>query len=72
MRSGKLRALGVTSTKRLSELPDVPAIADTLSGYELLGWAGFTVQAKTPREVVDMLHKAAVAALKRPDVAKRL
>jgi tripartite-type tricarboxylate transporter receptor subunit TctC len=72
MRSGKLRALGVTSAKRLSELPDVPAIADTLPGYELLGWAGFMVQAKTPREVVDMLHKAAVAALKRPDVAKRL
>jgi tripartite-type tricarboxylate transporter receptor subunit TctC len=72
MRSGKLRALGVTSAKRLSELPDVPAIADTLPGYELLGWAGFMVPAKVPKEAVDMLHKAAVAALKRPDVAKRL
>jgi tripartite-type tricarboxylate transporter receptor subunit TctC len=72
IRSGKLRALGVTSAGRLSELPDVPAIADTLPGYELLGWAGFMVPAKAPKEVVDTLHKAAVAALKRPDVAKRL
>ena len=72
IRSSKLRALGVTAARRLSELPDVPAIADTLPGYELLGWAGFMVPAKAPKEVVDTLHKAAVAALKRPDVAKRL
>jgi tripartite-type tricarboxylate transporter receptor subunit TctC len=71
-RGGKLRALGVTSAKRLSELPDVPPIADTLPGYELLGWAGLMVQVKAPKDVVDTLHNAAVTALKRPDVAKRL
>ena len=71
-RSGKLRPLGVTAAKRLSELPDVPPVADTLPGFELLGWAGFMLPAKAPREVVDALHKAAVAALKRPDVSKRL
>src|SRR2546423_1452794 len=72
IRSGKLRPLGVTSLKRLKELPDVPPIADTLAGYELLGWAGLMVPAKTPKEISDALYKAAVAALNRPEVTKRL
>jgi len=72
IRSGKLRALGVTSPKRLPELPTIPPIADTLPGYEVLAWAGLMVPVKTPRELVDAIHKAAVAALARPDVSKRL
>jgi tripartite-type tricarboxylate transporter receptor subunit TctC len=71
-RSGKLRPLGVTAVKRLSELPNVPPIADTLPGYELLGWAGLMLPIKAPQETVDAVYKAAVAALKRPDVSKRL
>lgn len=72
IRSGKLRALGVTAAKRVPELPDVPAIADTLPGYEVMSWAGLMVQAKTPKEIGEALYKAALAALGRPEVSKRL
>jgi tripartite-type tricarboxylate transporter receptor subunit TctC len=72
IRSGKLRPLGVTAPKRLAELPDVPAIAETLPGYEVLAWAGLMVPARTSRAIVDSLHKAAVSVLHNPDVAKRL
>ena len=71
IRSGRLRALGVTSAKRAPELPNVPAIADTLPGYEVLSWAGVMVPAKTPKEVGAALHKAALAALGRAEVRKR-
>ena len=72
IRSGKLRALGVTAPKRVRELPEVPPIADTLPGYEVLSWAGLMLPVKTPRELVQGVQKAAFAALARPDVAKRL
>ena len=71
IRSGKLRALGVTASKRLAELPDVPLVADTLPGYEVMAWTGLMVPARTPREVIEAVHKAAVAALGKPEVARR-
>jgi tripartite-type tricarboxylate transporter receptor subunit TctC len=71
IRNRKLRALGVTAPKRLAELPEVPAIAETLSGYEVMAWAGLMVPAKTPRAVVDHVNKAAVTALANPEVSKR-
>jgi tripartite-type tricarboxylate transporter receptor subunit TctC len=55
---GKLTALGVTSAKRMEALPDVPAIAETLPGYEGSGWAGVGGPRGTPAEVVDTLNKA--------------
>lgn len=72
IRSGKLRPLGVTAPKRLAELPDVPAIAETLSGYEMLAWAGLMVPARTSKGIIDSLHKAAVSVLNNPDTSKRL
>ena len=72
MRSGRLRALGVTAPKRLAGLPEVPPIAETLPGYEVMAWAGLMVPAKTPREMVEAVHKAAVAVLGRPEISKRL
>jgi len=71
MQSGKLRALGVTAPKRLADLPNVPAIAETLPGYEVMAWAGFMLPVKTPRPVAEALHKATVTALANPDVARR-
>ncbi|HEV7800022.1 MAG TPA: tripartite tricarboxylate transporter substrate binding protein [Burkholderiales bacterium] len=71
IRSARLRALGVTSVKRVAELPDVPTIADTLPGYEVLSWAGLMAPVKTPKDVSAAVHKAALAALNRPDVRKR-
>jgi tripartite-type tricarboxylate transporter receptor subunit TctC len=72
IRSGKLRPLGVSAPKRLAELPKVPAIAETLPGYEVMAWAGLMVPAKTPGTIVESVHKAAVSVLKNPDVTKRL
>jgi len=55
--TGKLRALGVTSMKRMEALPDVPAIAESLPGYEGSGWAGVGAPKGTPAEVIDTLNK---------------
>ena len=71
MRSGKLRALGVSAPRRLAQLPDVPPIAETLPGYELMAWAGLMVPAGTPREAVETVHQAAVAVMGRPEISKR-
>ena len=71
IRTGKMKALGVTAKNRLRELPDVAPIADTLPGYEVLSWAGLMLPAKASKELVATTHKTAVAALTRPDVAKR-
>ena len=72
IRSGRLRALAVSSKKPLAELPGLAPIADTLPGFEMYSWAGFLVPVKAPKSVVETLHKAAVATIASPDVAKRL
>ena len=72
IRDGRLRPLGVTSAKRQALLPDVPAIAEFLPGYEASGWYGVTVPKGTPPQVIDKLNKAVNAALVDPDTRKRL
>jgi tripartite-type tricarboxylate transporter receptor subunit TctC len=72
IRGNRLRPLGVTTTGRLNDLPGVPAIAETVPGYEFTSWAGLMAPVLAPRQVVDVMHKAAVAALKNPETAKRL
>ena len=72
IRGGRLRPLGVSSSSRHAELPELPTIAETLPGYEMLSWGGFMVPAKTPKGIIDTLHKAAVSALAVPDTGKRL
>jgi tripartite-type tricarboxylate transporter receptor subunit TctC len=72
IRDGRLRALGVTSAKRQALLPDVPAIAEFLPGYQASGWYGITVPKSTPPQVVDKLNKAVNAALVDVDMKKRL
>ncbi len=72
IRNSKLRALGVTAPARLPELPDVPPIADTLPGYEMLAWAGLMAPAKTPRQLIEAVHETTVAALGKSEVRKRL
>lgn len=56
VQSGKLRALGVTTAKRSPLLPDIPAIAEAVPGYDLAGWYGVLAPAGTPREIVARLH----------------
>ena len=64
--SGKLPALGVTSLKRMEALPDVPAIAETLPGYEGSGWAGVGAPRGTPAAIVDTLNKNINAVIADP------
>jgi tripartite-type tricarboxylate transporter receptor subunit TctC len=72
VKSGTLRALGVTSEKRMDVLPNVPAIAETLSGYEAVSWAGIGAPAHTPAPIVDKLNSAFNAALAEPKLKARL
>ena len=69
---GKLRPLAVTSSKRLAAFPQYPTVAETVRDYEFHAWAGLVVPSGTPKPVIDTLHKAAVTALHKPDLAKRL
>ena len=71
-RSGTVRALGVTSPQRWPGVPDVPAIAETVPGFESVGFYGISAPKGTPPEIVDILNKAVGEALKDPKVAQRL
>jgi tripartite-type tricarboxylate transporter receptor subunit TctC len=71
IRTGKLRALGVTTAKRQELLPDVPAVAEFLPGFEASGWYGVAVPKGTPVEIIDVLNKAINAALADPTMRQR-
>lgn len=72
VRSGKLRALGVGSTKRVAALPQVPALAEFLPGFEAVAWFGIVAPPKTPAAVTEKIAAGVAEALKLPDVQKRL
>jgi tripartite-type tricarboxylate transporter receptor subunit TctC len=71
-RAGTVRALGVTSPQRWPGLPDVPAIAETVPGFESVGFYGISAPKGTPPEIVETLNRAVGEALKDPKVAERL
>ena len=71
IRSGKLKAIAVTTLKRSSALPDVPPVADTLKGFSIDTWWGLVAPAGTPPEVVAKLNQAFVAALNAPETKTR-
>jgi tripartite-type tricarboxylate transporter receptor subunit TctC len=73
VKSGRLRALGVSSAKRSNILPDVPTIAEAgVPGYEMSPWIGVYAPANTPKTIIDKLNAEANKALKHPDVANSL
>jgi tripartite-type tricarboxylate transporter receptor subunit TctC len=72
VRAGRLRALGVSSRTRLEVLPDVPAIGDTVAGYETVAFVGLGAPAGTPAEIVDRLNKEVNAGLADPKVGNRI
>ena len=72
IRSGALRALGVTGSKRFELLPEVPTIAETIPGYEAGTWAGFGVPRGTPPEIIGRLNQAINAGLVNPAIRARL
>ena len=69
--SGKLRALGVTGLKRSRGMPDIPAIAETLPGFEQIVWHGIMVPAKTPKPIAAKLTKEFIRIIKLPDIQER-
>jgi tripartite-type tricarboxylate transporter receptor subunit TctC len=72
VRPGSLRALAVTTAKRQPVLPDVPAMAEFLPGYEASGWYGIVAPRGTPPAIVDRLNKQVNAALDDASMKKRL
>jgi tripartite-type tricarboxylate transporter receptor subunit TctC len=68
-----VRALGVSTSKRLAVAPEIPTIAEAgLAGYEVTGWNGVLAPANTPRPIIDKLNKTIVEALKTPEIEKFL
>jgi tripartite-type tricarboxylate transporter receptor subunit TctC len=72
IKTGKVRALAVTSKKRTPLAPELEAIAETIPGYEAIGWYGLVAPAKTPAHIVAMLNAEIVKALKRPEVIEKI
>ncbi|MFL5093781.1 MAG: Bug family tripartite tricarboxylate transporter substrate binding protein [Xanthobacteraceae bacterium] len=72
VRAGKLTALAVTTTHRLTALPDLPTVAEAVPGYEALGWYALGAPKNTPAEIVDKLNAATNAALADPKLITRL
>lgn len=72
VRSGRLRALGITSAKRSALLPDLPTIAETVPGYEFIGWYSLFAPAKTPPAIVNKLNSEVVKWVQSPGVRERL
>ncbi len=71
IKSGKLKAIAVTTAKRSPVLPDTPAVAETLKGFEIDTWWGLVAPAGTPPDVVAKLNKAFVDALNTPEAKTR-
>ena len=72
VRSGRLRAIGVTTAKRIPMLPDVPTVGETLPGYEITGWLGVMVPKSTPPEIVARLNHEIRQVLEIPAVREHL
>jgi len=72
VRSGKLRALAVTTPKRLAALAELPSVAEALPGFEVVGWYGVIGPGAMPPNIVARLHDELVKALEAPDIRSRI
>ena len=72
VKDGKLRALAVTSAQRSAQAPELPTVAETLPGYEIVTWWGVLAPAGTPRAIIDKQSREIVKALQQPDVKAKL
>jgi tripartite-type tricarboxylate transporter receptor subunit TctC len=73
IKAGKIKALATNASRRIADLPEVPTVRELgFASMEADGWNGLFVPAKTPREVIERLQKETVAAVRHPEVARRL
>ncbi|HEY9281440.1 MAG TPA: tripartite tricarboxylate transporter substrate binding protein [Eoetvoesiella sp.] len=72
IKSGRVHALAVSSPKRSPQLPNVPTVAETLPGYEVVGWQGMWAPAGTPEPIITKLNAAMVKVIKMPEIQKRI
>jgi tripartite-type tricarboxylate transporter receptor subunit TctC len=72
VQGGRLNALGVTMANRTDLAPGVPAIAETVPGFELVAWFGLVAPAGTPQPIVNQLYNASIDALAKPEIRKGL
>ena len=72
IRSGSLRAIGVTTAERSPQLPDVQTVAETVKGYEASALFGIGAPKNTPKDIIAKLNAEVNAVIKEPDMAKRL
>ena len=72
VKTGRLKALGITSARRLSLLPALPAVAETLPGFEASAWIGLAAPARTPREIVHRLSSEITAIVNSPAMRERM
>jgi tripartite-type tricarboxylate transporter receptor subunit TctC len=73
VKAGRLRALGVTSTKRAASLPEIPTIEEAgIKGYDLASWYGILAPVGTPKQIVDKLHEVIARIVAMPEVEKRI
>ena len=67
-RQGQVRAIAISTLKRSPNFPDIPAVAETVPGFELNSWYGLLAPTGTPRPIIQRLYQETAAALKRPDI----
>jgi tripartite-type tricarboxylate transporter receptor subunit TctC len=72
IKSGRTRALAVSSVKRSTILPEMPTIAETVPGFNMVGWQGFLVPTGTPSEIIQKLHRDIVAVFALPEIRQRI
>lgn len=72
IKSGKVRALGVTSLARTALAPELPTVAESIPGYEVTGWYGLLAPAKTPTPIITRLNSELVKAMKSPDIQEKM
>ena len=72
VQTGRMRALAVTTSRRASALPEVPAVAETLAGFEAPGWYGVMTTGGTPKDVIAKVNQEIAKGLKADDTRERL
>lgn len=72
VKAGKLRAIAVSTPQRIKSLPDIPAVAEVIPGFSVVGWYGLVAPAKLPQALVTKIHAETINLMRSPDFVKRM